>query len=532
MTILPTLADVIKALEKEPLLSPHQRRDRISAVRRMSEIIGADPASAPASVPLLRCSINAVRPAARRLTSKSWSNLRSNFRAALQGVLRQPRKARPEWRHLHAGLPVRRMKIGLSRFIGFCEANAILPAVVSDGISARFVAYLEAETLVAKPRGLHRKVCRLWNEAAETVPGWPEIRLAVPDYRRPRRTPPISSFPQCLQEELKRYLDHLRRGDLFEEDAQKRLARNTVLLRANQLRLAISVLVISGRDPASITSLACLIEPAAFKTILLYYFKDGEPSPFARDLAQTLVTLARRWVRLEPAALDELRRLRRCLGHHPKGLTEKNRTLLRSLDDPAIRAGLLALPERLAKGAERAPAARGAVAMQIAVAIAILQNAPLRMANLVALRLDRHLVRPGGPRSLLLIDIPPREVKNGEALVYELPRNVTALVDRYTRRFRPAIAAGGNPYLFPSGSGPQGRTLTVAADRADDRRPDWGHHDPAPVPALRGAVDAATQSGRIRRRERIPRPQRHQNDGLFLFRDRHPVGRPTIRRDP
>jgi integrase len=95
----------------------------------------------------------------------------------------------------------------------------------------------------------------------------------------------------------------------------------------------------------------------------------------------------------------------------------------------------------------------GAVAFQLAAAVAILQNAPLRIDNLAGLRLDRHLVRPGGPRSLWQIDIPAHEVKNDQALVYELPRRTTALVDRYIRHFRPARAAPGNPFLFPVGSG-------------------------------------------------------------------------------
>ena len=139
------------------------------------------------------------------------------------------------------------------------------------------------------------------------------------------------------------------------------------------------------------------------------------------------------------------------LGPQRKRLTEKNRTLLRTLDDPDVRARLLLLPDRLANWAERRPV-HGAVTMQIAVAIGILQSAPLRIANLAGLRLDRHLVRPGGPRSLWQIDIPSQEVKNDQPLVHELPRRVTTLVDHYLRRFRPALAAPGNNYLFPVGS--------------------------------------------------------------------------------
>jgi len=41
---------------------------------------------------------------------------------------------------------------------------------------------------------------------AQTYPSKP-IRLILPDYRKPRRSLPISRFPVSLQEELARYLD-------------------------------------------------------------------------------------------------------------------------------------------------------------------------------------------------------------------------------------------------------------------------------------------------------------------------------------
>jgi hypothetical protein len=452
----PTLADLIARHEQDASLTPSRRRDLKSAVLRMSEITGVDPRITPASLRFMRPLINAVRPAKYQLTPKSWSNLRSNFRAAVvQPAPRQPRRLDIEWARLRAALPTRRMKKGLSRFIGFCERNSISPTAVSDAVSDRFRAHLEADTNVPRPSDCHRLACRLWNEAAETVPGWPMIRLSVPDHRMPRRSLRISAFPVTLQEDLARYLESLGGGDLFaEEAAQKRMAPSTVRQRGVELGLALSALVGSGRDPASITSLACLVEPGAFTSILRHYLKrDGKPRPSAHNIAQTLITLAKRWVRSEPAALDKLRELQKRLGPQRKRLTEKNRGLLRTLDDSDVRARFLLLPERLAKWAERTTPVRGAVAMRMAVAIAILQSAPLRIANLAGLRLDRHLVRPGGPRSLWQIDIPSHEVKNDEPLVHELPRRATALVDVYIRRFRSSLAAPGNPYLFSVGSG-------------------------------------------------------------------------------
>src|SRR5215469_11893804 len=450
----PTLADVITRHELDASLTPTRRRDLKSAVLRMSEITGVDPRVTPASLRFMRPLINAVRPAKYNLTPKTWANLRSNFRAAVvHAAPRQPRRSDAEWLRLRTALPTRQMKKGLSRMIGFCEINSIAPTAVSDAVSDRFRAHLEADTNVPSPPDRHRLTCRLWNEAAATVPGWPMIRLSMPDHRRPRRSLPISSFPASLQEELARYLDSLGGGDLFsEEAAQKRMAPSTVRQRGVELGLALSALVASGRDPASITSLACLVEPSAFTSILRHYLKDGKPRPFAHNIAQTLTTLAKRWVKLDSASLDKLKALQGRLGPQRKRLTEKNRALLRALDDPDVRARLLLLPERLANWAERKPPIQGAVSMQIAVAIGILQNAPLRIANLAGLRLDQHLVRPGGPRSLWQIDIPAHEVKNNQALVYELRRQTTTLVDRYIRRFWPSLAAPGNPYLFPVGS--------------------------------------------------------------------------------
>jgi hypothetical protein len=328
--------------------------------------------------------------------------VRSNFRATV--VHPAPRMAKlpsPEWAELRAAAPNKRMRLAFSRFIGFCENHGVPPNAVCDRVADRFRAFLETDTGVPDPHACHRMTCRMWNKAVETVPGWPSVRLSVPDHRRPRQSTPITSFPLPLQQEFAAYIKSLRGGDLFAEEAPERaLAPSTVRQREAELGLALSALVAAGRDPAEITSLACLVEPGAFAAILRRYLKDGKPRPFAHNMAQTLISLAKRLVRPGPFALDKLRELQRRLGPQRKRLTEKNRALLRTLDDPAVRAKLYFLPERLANWAERTTPAKGAVVMEIAVAISILQGAPLRIANLAGLRLDRHLVRPGGPRSL------------------------------------------------------------------------------------------------------------------------------------
>jgi len=220
---IPTLSDRIVRLQQTPSLTMTRRRDLVSGIIRMSEVTGVDPRSTPASLQFMRPRIKAVLPAKYNLTFKSWANLRSNFRAALvQPVPRERKCADPEWGALRGALPDRRMRVGLARFIGFCEDTAIAPKEVCDAVSGRFRAYLEADTLVPDPHACHRITCRVWNKAVETVSGWPPLRLSLPDYRRPRQSTPITSFPLSLQEEFAAYIDSLRGGDLSLRTVLKR----------------------------------------------------------------------------------------------------------------------------------------------------------------------------------------------------------------------------------------------------------------------------------------------------------------------
>jgi integrase len=460
ITPVPTLAEVVLRLQQDPSLTSSRRRDLVSAIQRMSEMTGVDARSTPASMQFMRPLIKAVRPAKYDLTPKTWSNLRSNFRAALVDPAPSvPNDLDPQWSALRAGLrnKPKFTRLGLSRLISFCNKTGIAPNAVCDAVSDRFRSYLETDTQV-DPHACHRTACRLWNQAVETVPGWPPVLLSVPGHRKPRQSVPITSFPLSLQQEFAAYIASLRNYpfetgslmDLFDDAAQRALAASTVRQRAAELGLALSALVASGKDSAEITSLACLVEPDAFKAILRRYLKDdGKPRPFAYNMAHTLMSLAKRWVKPDPAVLEKLKNLQGRLPRQRKCLTEKNRSVLRTLDDPVVRARLYFLPDRMANWAERTTPVNGAMAMQTSVAIAILLSAPLRIANLAGLRLDRHLVRPGGPRSLWQLDIPAHEVKNDQALVYELPQQTTTLIDRYIRRLRPSLAAAGNPYLFP-----------------------------------------------------------------------------------
>jgi integrase len=118
-----------------------------------------------------------------------------------------------------------------------------------------------------------------------------------------------------------------------------------------------------------------------------------------------------------------LKKLRGKLGKRQFGLTEKNRTVLRRLDDPRLQSELVQLPDTLWRIATRnlANSRNSFVDLQNALAIDILLHAPLRIENLAALTYDEHVHWPQGRSKRALIVIAADETKNDVQLELELP---------------------------------------------------------------------------------------------------------------
>jgi integrase len=103
---------------------------------------------------------------------------------------------------------------------------------------------------------------------------------------------------------------------------------------------------------------------------------------------------------------------------------------------------------------------RAAVMAQLAVAIAILSVAPIRLQNLTAIRLGTNLIKPGGPVSNYWLAFPDYDVKNRIRLEFPLEQYLTRLIDEYVHDFRPTLLRGRNEdYLFPGQrEGAKGKT--------------------------------------------------------------------------
>src|SRR5258708_32485958 len=116
-----TLKAVLDALEGRRDLAANRLRDLRSAVTRVAKLLGDAPGHIPLELPVLGAKLAAINPVGAGLTAKTFSNIRSDFLAAVNASgLKQLRPAgkaalSPGWARLLAKLPKRRDGIGLSR---------------------------------------------------------------------------------------------------------------------------------------------------------------------------------------------------------------------------------------------------------------------------------------------------------------------------------------------------------------------------------------------------------------------------------
>ena len=95
--------------------------------------------------------------------------------------------------------------------------------------------------------------------------------------------------------------------------------------------------------------------------------------------------------------------------HREDGMTPKNLALIRCVLTDGVWSRVTKLPEQLMRQARlqrRHAPVRAAVLAQIAVAVAILTVAPVRLGNLASIRLGENLIKPGGPHSNYLPELP------------------------------------------------------------------------------------------------------------------------------
>jgi integrase len=226
------------------------------------------------------------------------------------------------------------------------------------------------------------------------------------------------------------------------------------------------------RNGEVIASLADLVMPERFKSILRYYHNqaNGEPNAFAIGLAKTLIQVAQYHTGATSQEIGELKRLAGNLPSVPFDLTAKNKTVLRQLESDHVRAKLYFLPEQLmaevAKDLESGPVRF--VEAQVAIAIDILLAFPLRPQNLSSLSWQHNFSEPNGPRGQLLLHIAARDTKTKrQDIVSEVPDEVARRLRWYRRHVLPRLGADVNGHLFVTEKGIRKGQATITKQITD-----------------------------------------------------------------
>ncbi len=218
----------------------------------------------------------------------------------------------------------------------------------------------------------------------------------------PLAGPDWEAFPAGLRQDLESYLVSL--GQIRRTANNKRLRpskASTIRTRRAELVAFVRKAVAIGIPLDTLTSLSTLLDPDRVERVLDAYWGDGEiPNTYTIELAGKLFSMARQTQALDDLGLERLDEMRAELEQYRRGgLTEKNLTVIRQVRTGSVWSRVVSLPHRLMADAADMPHApvRAAVKAQLAVALALLTVAPVRLGNLVRIRLEENLIRPSGP---------------------------------------------------------------------------------------------------------------------------------------
>jgi integrase/molybdopterin biosynthesis enzyme MoaB len=459
-----TLQSVIDRLARNRDLSETRKRDLRSAVVTFGKLMDLAPALIPLDLAGIRAALDAMVPAQAKVSRKRWANLRSDLAAAievagLRPILKTAGVALDEpWSKLLQRVADRRVRHGLSRFARWASLRRIDPKAVDTTAIARFIAELEAATLIRNLDSQRRSVATAWNTLVRLLPDAGLQSVEVSTSRLAPTRLAWAQLPELFRADVERYLAWCAVPDPLDEYARANaLAPRTLQLRRNHIHSAVAAASAAGINVACWTSLANLVEPETFKALLRHLWEEGARTltAYTHGVAGTLIAIAAEWVKLPAEAVAALKALRRKLGTLPSGLTDKNKNLLRKFDDPRLVEKLINLPDRLWRRARRglATSRRPFIDLQSALAIDLLLHVPMRMENLAALSFEKHLHWLQGPGKPALLVFNVDETKNGIPLEFEIPAVLAERLQVYRNQIAPAVTGKRPDAMFVTWDG-------------------------------------------------------------------------------
>ena len=279
----------------------------------VARVLRSEPHLIPAGVSELRGPIYAALPLAAGVSDTRWRNALSLLRRALaladQQVMpsQSPDSLLPEWSALLDLPAATALRRGLSRFSKYCSARNIVPHAVTQATFDRYGVDLAEHCLVRSPQETQQTARHAWNEAAQTVPGWPSLTLQI-ESRRRNPSLPWTAFPETLVADIDAYLTP-RSEDVID------FSRDTPTIRARSiegkrglLRQFATAVVESGGPSNSLCSLEDPVNPEVARAGLKVLLDHANQQKTSRNeqVAYLLLTMARHHVHADTTTIRQL----------------------------------------------------------------------------------------------------------------------------------------------------------------------------------------------------------------------------------
>jgi integrase len=416
-----TFRDLADYIGTDVRLEPKRR---IAIQRDMLSFMKAVPVAAVQ--PPIGKSLNHLFKQLRRPNSgydrKRADNIISNCRAALKwyysanrGATKEIRTYSTEWEKLKKLIPEHGasdyLRRHLSRFMHFCTINNILPERVDASVLDGYGDYIEQLAIAHRRREHQGYVVKGWNLAQASVPGWPSQILKMPDGNR--RGVPLDAFSPEFRADMQRWAEvvstQVDEDKIDENEATATLRRS---LRADTIesrcyifrRAALILAAMREVDVSAIKGLKELIAPGVPTEIVKCYRAElaekqglqGRRAPSIFNLVVALEAMAKRLYPEDTATHARLRNLKLQLPRPTQEISQDHLDLLLSLTDEDV-AIIHRLPDQLRAEVTAKLGKMGRLSMQtvadaqVAVGVAILISAPIRIKNLAMILIGTHL---------------------------------------------------------------------------------------------------------------------------------------------
>jgi integrase len=460
----PSFLDLIAAIAQAADLSEQRRRHWVCSLRQVAKWLDRPAAVIPARWHSVRFPVAQLHHARVGVTAKTLANHRSNVRAALRwfgqehDVPQQGARLSAEWVRFRDGLDSK-MRQRLYALIRYCSARRMGPSSIDDTIFDEYWKCRTETTGLATNNTARRFMVRAWNTCAGAIGGRQLQRLTEPPIKKPEHA--WEAFPEGLRKDTDVYFAGLAKPHrALNGNRIQPCCPGTIRTRLAELVAMARMACRLGVPIESLSSLGALLHPDVVEPIIeAYWIKNGvEPKTGTIDLGKKVLRMARETGCLDQAALDRLDDIRAALEQHRReGLTPKNLQVVRQVLTEGIWNEVVSLPNVLmqqARSAKDHAPIKAAVTAQLAVAIAILTFAPVRLSNLVSIELGQNLIKPGGLNAPYWLVFPHYDVKNRVDLNFQFDQPLTDLIDEYVHEFRPTLLRGANSsWLFPGEGG-------------------------------------------------------------------------------